>query len=206
MTTFLLIRHAANETIGELIVGQAAGVHLNEEGIAQAASLAERLARVQLAALYSSPMERALETASPLAIRHELEIQKSNALVEINFGEWTGRTLRALEGEKQWQQFNSFRSGTRIPGGELMVEVQTRVVVELERIRERYRDDTVAVVSHGDPLKAAIAYYAGVPLDLFLRLEISPASVSVIAVNDDGPKILLLNDTGELPGMKKPEE
>lgn len=206
MTTFLLIRHAANETIGELIVGQAAGVHLNEEGMAQAAGLAERLARVQLAALYSSPMERALETASPLAIRHELEIQKSNALVEINFGEWTGRALRALEGEKQWQQFNSFRSGTRIPGGELMVEVQTRVVVELERIRERYRDDTVAVVSHGDPLKAAIAYYAGVPLDLFLRLEISPASVSVIAVNDDGPKILLLNDTGELPGMKKPEE
>ncbi|HEV7796942.1 MAG TPA: histidine phosphatase family protein, partial [Pyrinomonadaceae bacterium] len=197
MTTFLLVRHAANETIGELIAGRLPDVYLNEAGIAQAARLAERLARVPLAAIYSSPMERALHTARPVALHHGLEIQESNALVEINFGEWTGRSFSELEDERKWQQFNSFRSGTRIPGGELMLEVQTRVVTELEHIRERYREETVAVFSHGDPLKAAAAYYAGIPLDLSLRMELSPASVSVITVNDDGPKILLLNDTGE---------
>jgi broad specificity phosphatase PhoE len=206
MTTFLLVRHAANETMGELIAGRLPDVYLNAAGIAQAARLAERLARVPLAAIYSSPMERALDTARPVALHHGLEIQESDALVEINFGEWTGRSFSELEGERKWQQFNSFRSGTRIPGGELMLEVQTRVVTELEHIRERYREETVAVFSHGDPLKAAVAYYAGIPLDLSLHMELSPASVSVITVNDDGPKILLLNDTGELPGMNQPDE
>jgi probable phosphoglycerate mutase len=173
-------------------------VHLNSEGTAQAERLAEGLAEAPLVAIYSSPLERARETAEPIARHHEMEIHCSDSLDEINFGDWTGRWFRELQSDRKWQQFNSFRSGTRIPGGELMSEVQTRVVAELERIRERHPDDAIAIVSHADPIKAVIAYYAGIPLDLFLRVEIDPASVSVIAIGDHGPQILLLNDTGTL--------
>jgi probable phosphomutase (TIGR03848 family) len=198
MTTFILIRHATTDSVKERIAGRMPDMHLNSEGTAQAESLAESLAEAPLIAIYTSPLERARETAEPIARHHRLEIQCSDALTEINFGEWTGRTFRELQGDRKWQQFNSFRSGTRVPGGELMCEVQTRVVAELERIRKRYPDDTIAIVSHGDPIRAVIAYYAGIPLDLFLRVEIGPASVSVIAIDDYGPRILLLNDTGAL--------
>lgn len=199
MTTFYLIRHATTDAVtGRRIAGRAAGVHLNEEGRAEAEALAARLAPETLKAVYSSPLERALETAEPIARTRRLEVQTLDALNELQFGQWTGRTFEELEPDAQWHQFNSFRSGTRIPGGEMMIEAQARIVNELERLSERHRDEAVAVVSHGDLIKAAVAHYAGIHLDMFWRIEISPASVSIVELNDYGPRVLLINGMGRL--------
>lgn len=194
MTTFLLIRHALNDTVGRLIAGRAPGVRLNADGRAQAESLAERLAGLPLTAVYSSPLERARKTAEPLARRHGLEVRISEAFNELDFGGWTGRSLFELEADEHWRRFNSFRSSTRPPGGETMLEAQARMIAGLERLRADSGDAKVAVVGHGDPIRAAVMHYAGIPLDLFLRVEISPASVSVLELSDYGPRILSLND------------
>jgi probable phosphoglycerate mutase len=193
VSTFYLIRHAENDWVGKRIAGWLPEVHLNEQGRAQAEVLAERLARSGIGAIYSSPLERAVETAAPLARRLGLEVQTSDAIGEVHFGDWTGCDLAALEADPRWRWFNTFRSGARIPGGELMIETQTRFVAELERLRDREPGGTVAVVSHGDPIKAALAHYAGIQLDLFHRLEISPASVSVVVLEEWGPRLLRIN-------------
>jgi len=198
MTKLLLIRHALTDSVGQRLSGRMPSVPLNAEGQAQAQKLAERLAPVPLAAIYSSPLERALQTAAPLAQRHQLEPIVSEDFLEIDFGHWTNRTFQGLAGEPEFQRFNSFRSHTRIPGGELMLEAQARTVAGLGRLCAQHPGATVAVVSHADLLKAAVAYYAGIPLDLFQRLEISPASVSGLEIFEETARILFLNDTGEL--------
>jgi probable phosphomutase (TIGR03848 family) len=195
-TRFLLIRHATTDTVGKRLAGRLPGVSLNEAGRAQAQQLAARLAGLPVAAIYSSPLERALETARPLAQELELETAVCEAFLELDFGEWTNSTLAAVEKQPPFQRFNTFRSGTRIPGGELMAEAQLRMVTGLERLCRQHPQQTVAVVSHGDLIKAAVAYYAGIPLDLFQRLEISPASVSVVELYDETARILVVNDTG----------
>lgn len=201
MTTFLLIRHATTDAVGKAIAGRTPGVRLNDDGRKQAEALASRLTEVPIAGVYSSPLERARETAGPLARRLKVEVRIREGLNEIHFGDWAGRKLEELAPVLQWQRFNSFRSGTRIPGGELMLEAQTRVITELGRLGEEHPRDVVAVVTHGDLIKAAIAHYTGIHLDLFQRIEIDPASVSVVVVGDHGPRILRLNDTGAPPGL-----
>lgn len=198
MATFLLIRHAETDTVGKSIAGWLPDVHLNETGGKQAELLAQRLAGVPLQAIYSSPLERALETAQPLARRRNLRIQPCEAAGEIRFGEWTGLPISELEPLPEWRRFNKLRSLSRVPGGELMLETQTRIVSEMECMRRRHRGRTVAIISHGDVIKAALAHLAGVHLDLFHRIEISPASVTVVSLNEQGPRILRVNDTGEL--------
>ncbi|WP_242916200.1 histidine phosphatase family protein [Pontibacter liquoris] len=198
MTRFLLIRHATNDTVGKRLTGRMAGISLNEEGKTQARKLAERLAGVPLAAVYSSPLERAQETAAPLAASHHLEHTVCEDFIEINFGDWTNVTFEELSGQPAFQRFNTFRSSSRIPGGELMPEAQARMIGGLEKLRAQHSQQTVAVVSHADLIKSAVAYYAGIHLDLFQRIEISPASVSVIEIYDETARILLVNDTGEL--------
>lgn len=198
MTKLLLIRHALTDAVGQRLSGRTPGVPLNMEGRAQAQKLAERLAAVPLAAIYSSPLERALQTAAPLAQRHQLEPLVSDDFLEIDFGHWTNRSFQELAGEPDFQRFNSFRSHTRIPGGELMLEAQARMVAGLGRLCAQHPGATVAVVSHADMLKAAVAHYAGIPLDLFQRLEISPASVSGLEIFEETARLLFLNDTGEL--------
>lgn len=201
MTTFLLIRHATTDAVGKSLAGRKPGVRLNAKGRTQAEVLAARLTEAPIASIYSSPLERARETAEPLARQLNLEVQICNGLNEIHFGEWTGRKLEELAPVPEWQRFNCFRSGTRIPGGELMLEAQARVITELERLREKHPGEVIAVITHGDLIKAAIAHYAGVHLDLFQRIEIDPASVSIVVLSDYGPRILRLNDTGALPSL-----
>jgi probable phosphoglycerate mutase len=167
-----------------------------KEGWAQAARLAERLATARIAAVYSSPLERARETAEAVARPHGLAVGILGGAVEIDFGDWTGRTLAELAEDPRWRRFNTFRSATRIPGGEMMPEVQARIVAALEELRLRHGDATVAVVSHGDVIKSAVCHYAGIPLDLLLRLEVEPASVTAVTVAELGARILSLNDTG----------
>ena len=198
MTRFLLIRHAANDTLGKSFAGRSVGVSLNDAGRAQADRLAARLSGSRIAAVYTSPLERAIETAVPFAGSLGLEPVVLDDLSEINCGDWTGREFSELQQEKAFERFNTFRSGTRIPGGELMLEAQVRMVTSLEKLAVKHPNDNVAVVGHADPIKAALAYYAGIPLDLVRRIEISTASVSVLELTEDDARVLLMNCTGEL--------
>jgi probable phosphoglycerate mutase len=148
--------------------------------------------------VYSSPLQRTLETAEPVARIFGLSVQPRPRLIEVDFGEWTGMTMADLDGDPLWRRFNAVRSSTRAPGGDLMLEVQSRMVDELEELRVRHDRQTIAVVTHQDAIKAALTHYMGIPLDLFHRLEIGPASVSMMQLADWGPRILAVNDTGEL--------
>ena len=198
MTTFLLIRHGHTDWIGRALAGHTAGVALSTEGRRQVARLAERLRQLTVAAVYSSPLQRTLETAEPIARIFGVSVEPRPRLIEVGFGEWTGMTMADLEKDPRWQQFNTLRSFTRAPGGDLMLDVQLRVVNELEDLRARHPGQTVAVVSHQDTIKAALAHYIGISLDLFHRFEIGPASVSIIQLAEWGPRILTVNNTGDL--------
>jgi len=200
VTTYLLIRHATNDWVGNRIAGWTPGVHLNEEGQKQAAALAAAWGDWPIAALYSSPLERARETAGPLAGRLGLPIQLREAFGELHYGEWEGRSLRELADDPRWQRFNACRGTTRIPGGELLLETAARAMTELEQLRARHAGEWVAVFSHGDVIRAVLMQYAGMPFDLIQRIEISPASVSVVELHDSGPRIKCVN----LPAVLSP--
>lgn len=198
-TRFLLVRHATCHPVGVSIAGRAPGVSLDVDGRAEAARLADALRAAPIEAIYTSPLERARETADAIARVHHLPVQQCDAFTEIDFGEWTGCTFDALAADERWRRFNTFRSATRIPGGELITEVQLRAVRGLEQLRRAHADGTVVVVSHADVIRAVLAYYLGMPLDLMLRLEIAPASTSVLHLDDWGATIARVN---ELPGER----
>jgi probable phosphoglycerate mutase len=173
-------------------------VHLNARGERQAAGLADRLASLDIRAVFSSPLERAIETAAPIAACHDMQVRVCEELNEIDFGQWTGRNFQELSVMPAWRAFNAFRSSIRIPGGESMVEVQERAVTFLQDLSTDPNGDIVALVSHGDVIKAALCHYAGISLDLLLRLSIDPCSVSSISVTEREAKILCMNYTGSL--------
>jgi probable phosphomutase (TIGR03848 family) len=202
----LLVRHASNDWVGKRLSGWTPGVHLNEEGRAQAASLAQRLAAVPLVAVYSSPLERTLETAQFLVEAHGLTLEVREELGEVRVGDWTGRELKELKDEALWPVIQVYPGGARFPGGESMWEVQARMVAQLDAIREAHPGQTVAVVSHADPIKMAVAYYAGLSLDLFQRLSISLASVTAFTFTRFGPRLVCLNHTESLPSFEIEEE
>ncbi len=195
MTTFYLIRHASNDyLVQNKIAGWLPKIHLNEKGRSEAGQLALRLAREPIVAIYSSPLERAVETAQPLADILGQKVRISEGLGEIRFGDWTDQSVPELEKDPNWRRWNSFRSGSHAPGGDIMIEAQTRIIREMLHLRELHPSEAIALVTHGDPVKAAVAYFMGAPLDLFLRIEISPASVTVIALDQDRPRILKVNN------------
>jgi len=197
LTTFLLLRHAAHTLTGDVLAGHTPGVHLSRQGQQQAQQLVARLAALPIAAIYSSPLERTMQTAQALASRLNLPVQASASFAEIDFGEWSGQRFDELAGDPRWQAWNSFRSSAPLPNGGLMLEVQWRAVAALQSLCQQYPDQLVAIVSHADVIKAVIAHYLGLHLDLFQRIEISPASASVIAVHEWGARLIRLNDTGE---------
>jgi probable phosphoglycerate mutase len=196
MTTLLLIRHGMTDAVGRQLTGRLGGVHLNEQGRTEVEALSARLRSTPLAAVYASPLERAMETARAVAQPHALEVIPREALLESDFGTWSGRMLADLDTDVEFRRFNSNRSGTCPPAGEHMSVIQARMVNELLRIRDAHPDQSVAVVSHGDPLRAVICAFAGISIDLMQRLEISPASVSVLRLTPDSVSLLRLNDTG----------
>jgi broad specificity phosphatase PhoE len=198
MTKFLLIRHATTDSVGIRLSGRLAGVNLNEAGIQQAQKLAGQFSGTSIAAVYSSPLERAVQTAE--AISNVLGIQTTvcEDFLEINFGAWTNLTFKELENEPLFKQFNAFRSFTRIPQGETMMEAQLRIIRGMEKLCSRHPHETVVIVSHSDLIKATIAYYSGIPLDMFQRIEISPASVSIIKAGSDYASVELVNYTAAL--------
>jgi probable phosphoglycerate mutase len=194
MSDFYLIRHGSNDYLTQsLLAGRLLEVHLNDQGRAEADRLANNLVNVGVQCIVSSPLERALETAEPLAKRTGLKIEISQEILEINFGDWTGQSIRDLDRDPGWKNFNLYRSGTRIPNGESMLEAQSRMISFLEKLRRSNPNQTIALFTHGDPIKSVFAYYLGIPLDLFTRIEISPASYSILRLEDWGPQIIAIN-------------
>ena len=157
------------------------------------------MASLKIRAVYTSPLERAIETAEPIARVQGLAPQVVEGLGEMNVGNWEGRTIAELEDREDWRRFNTFRSGMRPPGGELMIETQTRMIQQLECFTTRHPGGIVAVVSHGDPLRSVIAFYLGVSLESMLHFEVGPASLSVIQAGDWGARVLCVNQTEEIP-------
>ena len=200
MTYLFLIRHGENEWVetGKL-AGRTLDVHLNEKGHQQSASLADRLANQPISAIYSSPLVRCVETAQPLAQRLGLPIREEADLLEVDYGDWRGASLKELSQKPEWQLVQVYPSGFRFPGGETLREVQSRTVGALERIRTEHAGQAVAIFAHGDVLRTTLAWYLGAPLDLFQRIVISTASVSLLAFHHFGPRILVVNETGEIP-------
>jgi probable phosphomutase (TIGR03848 family) len=190
-----LVRHAMCDGVGSVIRGRASGASLNDEGREQAALLSDRLRDAPLHAVYSSPLERALETAEAIATPHQLTPYIEPGLNEIDFGEWTGRTIEDLQQLPRWRAFNERRSATRIPGGELMLEVQARMIATIDSLRERHPWGTVLAVSHGDVIKAALAHYLRISLDHILCFEVDPASISTLEVTRSGVQVIRLNDS-----------
>jgi probable phosphomutase (TIGR03848 family) len=200
MTVLLLIRHAVTDVTGKRLYGRTPGFHLSERGREQAGRLAERLREVPLAALYSSPLERCVETARPVAEARGLDVATMPDLTEVDAGRLTGRTFAALRRSAQWRRVHE-DSAARFPDGESLAEVQLRVVAALERIAAGHRRDVVAVFSHGDPIKVALAYFAGVHLELFRRLEVGAGSVSAVQLGNGPPRVVRVNDTGDLADL-----
>lgn len=169
------------------------GVSLDAQGRDQAQQLAKRLGHRQVTVIYSSPLERAVETAKPLAEHLGIPVLIREGLTEIDFGAWQGKAVLDLDGDVEWRRFNELRGSTRAPEGELMLEVQVRMARELDDLRRLHPNQTVALFSHADVIKATLMLYLGVPLDSHLRLEISPASVSVVELAEWGPRIISVN-------------
>jgi probable phosphoglycerate mutase len=195
MPTILLIRHGENDYIKKgILPGQMPGVHLNENGRAQAQALAEKLAQAPIKAVYSSPLERAIETAEPIAKTLGLQATIRPGLTETNCGEWQGKSHKFLRRLKAWRTVQSTPSLFRFPGGESFAESQGRVVAEIESLRAQHEEkDLFVCVSHGDPIRLAVAYYLGLPLDHFQRLFAAPASITVLYVGEAGSRLLTLN-------------
>jgi probable phosphoglycerate mutase len=192
-TTILLIRHGHTDAIGRRLVGRLPGWHLTPEGRTQAARLVETLRAQPLAAIISSPLERAVETAEPLARAREMEIVRDDGLIEVEFGAWTGRSFDELAPLPEWQRFNTNRATATVPGGEGAEAVQARIVATLTRLAEAHCGEAIAVVSHADVIRAAILHYAGAPLSMVHRIEISPASISAVALGGTEPRLMFVN-------------
>jgi probable phosphoglycerate mutase len=191
--TVFLIRHGTTPRVGKGLTGWLPGHSLDENGKKQAEDLACRLEAAPLAAIYSSPLERALETAAPLARRLKLDIRTREDLGEVRFGAWQGMDFTEIGKDPRWAPFNSYRSFTRAPDGEMMLETQSRMIRGLLNIAESHADETVAVFSHADAIKSALMHFLGIPLDFHMRLEIAPASVSIVDLFAEIPVVRMVN-------------
>lgn len=192
--TVFLVRHAAHDRLGKVLCGRMPGVTLGEPGLAEADALAERLRSEPIRAVYSSPLERTLQTAAPIARALGLEVQAADALLELDFGEWAGAQFGVLQDDPRWAVWNTQRAVARPPGGESMGEVQARLNRWLDVVARRHAGETVVAVTHGDVIKAALAEALGLSLDHHDRFEVSPASISVLVAGDWGKKVWSVNE------------
>lgn len=194
-TTYVfLIRHGENDWVGtDRLAGRTPGVHLNEKGRQQADEVAQLLQQQPITAVYSSPLDRCLQTAQPLAEALKLPVTIEPGVLEVDYGEWQAGHLKELAKLPEWQLVQHYPSTFRFPKGETLREVQSRAISAVERIRDTHPNGVVAVFSHGDVIRTTIAHYLGTPLDLFQRVIISTASVSTIVFFNQVPSVLGVN-------------
>ena len=193
MTTFFFVRHGVTSHTGRKLSGRLPDIPLTDEGRAQAEAVAERLAGVPLKAVYSSPIDRTMQTARPIAAKQDLKVQLRRNLTELEFGRWTDRSFKTLRRTKLWPVIQRWPSGARFPDGESFLEVQQRAVGEVEDLRVKHPRQAICCVSHADVIRVIVAHYLGMHLDMFQRIDIGPASVTVIAVGGGGPRVLTVN-------------
>ncbi|HSE41409.1 MAG TPA: histidine phosphatase family protein [Acidobacteriota bacterium] len=194
MTWFYLIRHGSHDWLEKGIAGWQPGIRLNDRGREEVKKLAEVLTEASVDFLYSSPLERTMETAEIIAERLKiLPVRVSEAIGEVHYGDWTGLTFEEIRSSKEWSAYNKYRSGARIPNGEFAINVQQRMVSELLSLRDAHPDKKIAVVGHGDPLRLAILHFLGMPIDFIWRIELSPASVSLLESEKDYGRVKFLN-------------
>ncbi len=197
MTRLLLVRHAPTPETGTRLTGRDGNVSLGPKGEAHANAAAARLADTKLKAVYTSPVTRTRETADIIAASHGLTPRIVDELTEIDFGRWTGRTLKSLRRTALWGQVQRVPSRTRFPEGESFSEAQERAVAAIERIAAEVGKASAVIVSHSDVIKLILAHYLGQPLDLFQRINISTASVSELLLPPGGvPMVGAVNDRG----------
>ncbi len=195
MPTILLIRHGENEYVAKgRLAGRLHGVHLNETGLKQAEAIAELLAKTPIKAVYSSPLERCMETSQPLAEKLNLVVIPREGLLEIDFGDWQNKTLKQLRRRKLWKVVQSNPARMKFPEGETFASAQVRITNELESLSKKHNPkDLIACFSHSDIIRLALAYYLGTPLDLFQRIAVSPASINTIHLGDFGARVIHVN-------------
>jgi probable phosphomutase (TIGR03848 family) len=196
-TTILLVRHGQTNSTGKVLPGRAAGLHLADAGRRQAEHAAARIAEIDgIDAVYTSPLERCRETAAPIGKATGRRPRIERGLLECDFGDWTGASLRRLMRKREWRTIQRAPSTFRFPGGESFPEMQFRIVTTLERLRDEHRGCTIVCVSHADPIKAAVAHALGTHLDLFQRIVVSTGAISIVTWFDGAPAVLAVNSTG----------
>ncbi len=207
ITYILLVRHGENDWVGEnKLAGRTPDVHLNERGIKQAEEVASSLAQQEVHAVYSSPMERCLETAAVTADHFGLDVQEMPGVIEVDYGEWQGGSLKELSERPDWQLVQHAPSSFRFPGGETLYEVQARAIAAIDVIRQHHPNEVVAVFSHGDVIRTVIAHYIGVPFDMFQRVLIGTGSISAVVFHGTVPRVLFTNYVAALPKLEIPKE
>lgn len=198
-TLILLVRHGQTPTTGKVLPGRAAGLHLSEQGRDQAARVAQRLAALPVTSVYSSPLERTRETASPTAERFGLPIIEEPGLLEGDFGDWTGAQLADLMKLPEWKTVQQQPDQFRFPNGESFAEMCDRMAATLAKLRDQHPCGTVVCFSHADPIRIAVSDALGNSLSKFQRISIGPCSVSAIAYRtepaDSDPMVLTVNST-----------
>jgi probable phosphomutase (TIGR03848 family) len=195
MPYFLLIRHGENEYVKKgRLAGRLPDIHLNDKGRQEAKSVAEKLTGAPIKAIYSSPLERAMETAQPIAEALGLEVIQRPGLIETNYGDWTDQKIKGLSRLKLWKIVQNRPTLMQFPGGESFYETQVRITSELMGLARQFEDkDLLVCVSHADPIKLAVAYFIGLPLDMFQRLSISPGSITALNIGETGSQLLSMN-------------
>lgn len=186
-----LVRHGHHAMLGRWLCGRMPGVQLDELGCRQMSRCAEMIPRPL--AIQSSPQRRAQQSASILAWHFGLPVEIAPEIDEIDYGEWTSRAFAELEGDTRWKRWNTRRSAGRPPGGESMRALQQRMVQYLEQLRCAQADGAIVIVSHAEPIRAALLYYSRTPLDNFLSIEVDPASVSTLEMDRAGIRISRIN-------------
>jgi probable phosphoglycerate mutase len=200
-TRLVLVRHAVTAQTGPLLSGRLPGIDLSDRGRSQAEATAQRLAALPVRAVYASPIERTTQTAACIAAYHGLAVEFLPGVLEADYGEWTGQKLADLAKTEEWKVVQVAPSRARFPGGETIREMQARTVAALDGVVAAHPNETVVVVSHADPIKSAIAHYSGLHLDLFQRIHVAPASVTVFDFHSFGAMLVKCNDTGGLDDL-----
>lgn len=200
MAIVVLVRHGENEWVKKhRLAGWIPGVHLNKNGHKQAKQVAKRLADLPVKAVYSSPVTRCRETAEYVADIHRQEVIEVDDLGEVRYGRWEGKKIKKLARKRPWHAVQFYPSRFRFPEGEALRETQFRAIQAVEELSNRHAEDAIVVVSHADLIKLILAHYLGVHIDLFQRISVFPASVSVLSLSDHGAvRVLRINDDGPL--------